>query len=656
MKNIWLRIIVASLLGCVFTLGLSFGGFYLFKGYDFSIIFYVLTALIIILLLINFSISSKYKKKINNMKTEEIINFVDSSKEYVENNITSIRHKILNQLRLSLLSVLFILALSIVLNVFSGNVIELLYSEKINGVICVFVGFGIGFDWVFYAFIFYKMLSPKEKNDNTNKYNTLYKFVKEIFVEENIKDNLVVSLNGFNAQCGVSKIRGTIYIDIGLYLVKFLTLEELKTVIYHEIAHIKHDDNKYLNKVYKLNNSLNLFGNDKTLLYLSPFIIKSSLYNTMYDIISSKYYEELADDELLNKNVNETYAKAIVKGFGLDYIQKYGMTSFYYSINKNKMNEENLNSLFDFILDKYNQNIEYFDFVSKSHLEAKISTHPNVRMRRDKFFKDDLNIDITKQEYFDSDIKTLIDEMNNNFEKDESFILHYNEYIELKNKDINDLDKVGCYQLLNNALDFYDFDALYQYANKLIEISGNDDLALYSLGLYYYMKHDIKCEEYLLPLLDTNNLYTQSSFELLGTFYLETGNVSGRDNLREIQANLIDNLRQFDSVLKLEKNDRLYEFNNEEVINHINEIVKKYKDLKLVSAGTKKVDDLFCTHVLLVCEDGVEDFSELNKCRDEVFYYLDSIDGQYNLLAFSYSQLVVFRKELTLKPYIIYNK
>ena len=518
------------------------------------------------------------------------------------------------------------------------------------------LGGSIGLSLCFYAFISYKLLTPKESLDNTNRYNELYQFVKEIFDSENINDNLVVYLDGFSAACSISKFKNHVYISIGLFLVKFLTKEELKTVIYHEIAHIKHDDNKYLNKLAKINELLYVFANDNTLLWLSPFILKTSLYNAIYDIISTKYYEELADDELLNKNVNETYAKALVKSFGLDYISKYGFNSFYYSFNSNKLTEENMESLFDYILEKYNENIEYFQIVSKKHLEFKVSTHPNIRVRKEKFFKGDINIDIFKENNFNKDIEVFIEQGNIHFQKDETFIMQYDHYLEIRNKNIDNIDKVDFYEILNNAVSFMDLDTMYKYGTKLLELNENDNLALYALGIYYSLKHDIKCEEYLLKLIEFNNLYTKASFEMLSTFYLETGNVEGRDHLRKIQANLIDNIRGFDSLLELSKNDHLDLFNDNEVINHINEIVKKYKDIKLVSAGVKKNDNESCTHILLVCEDDSNDFETLDKCKQEVFYYLDSLEGQYNLMTFSYSQLMVFRKELSLNPYLIYKK
>lgn len=51
------------------------------------------------------------------------------------------------------------------------------------------------------------------------------------------------------------------------------------------------------------------------------------------------------------------------------------------------------------------KNISTFDYISTHHLEERISTHPNVRMRREKFHLNNIDINLIENNYFNDDIK-----------------------------------------------------------------------------------------------------------------------------------------------------------------------------------------------------------------------------------------------------------
>lgn len=84
-----------------------------------------------------------------------------------------------------------------------------------------------------------------------NQYKILTTFIAEIFKSEDINKSFIVNININDSNCAIEEKNDKLIFYVGDLLLKFLTLDELKSVFYHELAHYKHKDTKYLSKINK---------------------------------------------------------------------------------------------------------------------------------------------------------------------------------------------------------------------------------------------------------------------------------------------------------------------------------------------------------------------------------------------------------------------
>lgn len=638
---------------------------------------YIVTAIVNILFfvfIITNSIRSKHcEKEINNMKGQEIESSILGAKEEALKNIDEKYHKIINSYKIAFIeSIIFYIFLAAILFL-NGLSVNVYKSEDMDffGVLyfitMIFI-LGISYSVILQLLLNKKktLIAPPNKKKE-NKYPLSYNFIKSIFAEEGIEKEIEVNLID-DVNVGIIEEKDRIVISIGTFILKFFTKEEIKAIIYHEIAHYKHEDTKLTNQKNRYINLLNslLPGNMYTL--VCPRLTLISMENTILEQIITIAYETKADDELLERGVGDAYASSAVKLFGLSYAFRMPRYDIEYEIAKeHKWTDRIIEQYFNGYLDQYNKHKDFYLFASENHLEERISTHPNVKQRVEKFKTKEVNPDIIVSNEFDSDIKELYNKVNETKLKNEkveafdSFIKTYDDFTRRKEEAIKknyEIPSDELQSIMDEAYSYGDTEFSKECAYKVLDNYKDNSRANIILGIILaFYDFDDKCIPHLQSVIkDKNSQFVTTAFDVLGEFVTISGKEELRDELRTQVASTYDNDKNINYVLNLNITDKLEPFTNQEVINNIIEIAKEESEIEEISIGTKRKDDSYCHHVLLFIKHRkVKNEESLKQARERIWAYLDLQEEQYNLI-------VIFSKNLSAthrfrrKPLRIYKR
>lgn len=502
----------------------------------------------------------------------------------------------------------------------------------------------------------------KEKKDKKFVDGELFKvskdFVKDIFKEENIDKEVNVGII-FDANCRIDKVGNDLSINIGYLLLKFLSLDELKAILYHEIAHYRNKDLEYTEKICKLQNKFDSVLPLYSYKLLCPFALDFELKNELGEFLATEYYENKADDEVLKKNVSKDFVNACGKIFGLSRVNTLNYPEVDSMIEeRQKWDEESINLSLKLRYDLYNKQKKYYELVSKKHASERFTTHPNIRERREKFNVDVIDFNITENHYFDEDIKQYFDIANKYaFERSYKDALErYKKYNETKNDiDINDLSIVTEYA--KTAFEYEVYDDAKKFARRALEIDPSLSRMNYILGWTLIM---IDCDEegvtYLKKVIDENegDEFSLSAMQTLGDYYVETGNEEGIENIRNIQVGVYDKGEEYKEVTTLKLSDTLTKCENKEVIDNVIDIAKNSSDIKGIYAGIKTINQFKCTHFVVIIDGIIEDQEGFSKTINSIISYFNSIEGHYCINTIPKIQLSNAHKLLR-KDLIVYK-
>lgn len=647
------------LLGAIFALGRVINKI---STINFDIASIVLSSVTILLMIFNLIYSGVRQNKLQKMTNQDKLDYGLKMKKWVKDNILLLRNKRIKEYKLAILyGVLnyFLLFVS-----FFITSIALSFEEE-------------NFPIIFFMFLFpiilpatliwtiskFNKMFIKEKKDKKFVDGELFKvsknFVKDIFKEENIDNEVNVGII-FDANCRINKAGNTLYINIGYLLLKFLSLNELKAILYHEIAHYRNKDLEYTEKICKLQNKFNSVLPLYSYKLLCPFALDFELKNELSEFLATEYYENKADDEVLKKNVSKDFVNACGKIFGLsrvntlNYPEVDSMTE-----ERQKWDEESINLSLKLRYNLYNKQKKYYELVSKKHASERFTTHPNIRERREKFNVDTIDFNITENHYFDEDINQYFD-ITNKYAFERSYkdaLDRYKKYCETKNDiDLNDLSIITEYA--KTAFEYEVYDDAKKFARRALEMDSNLSRMNYILG---WTLITIDCDEegvvFLKNVINENkgDEFSLSAMQTLGDYYVETGNEEGIENIRNIQIGVYDKGEEYEEATTLKLNDTLTKCENKEVIDNVVDIAKNSSDIKKIYAGIKTVNQFKCTHFVVIIDGCVEDQEGFNKTINTIMAYFDSIEGHYCISAIPKIQLSAANKLLK-KDLIVYTK
>ncbi|VEU83136.1 M48 family metalloprotease [Acholeplasma hippikon] len=593
-----------------------------------------------VLLILNYFISRKITKKYDIKKSEEYLDFMLKKKSEVT-DLKEVRRKTLKLYRVTYFYTICMLVLFILAAFVSGMSLANFPDSSLQSKISIILLILTLLITLILSINLIYFLQPKEKPlPPYERYSDVEALIAEVLKEENIDMKFQAEIT-FSGNCSIAEHNKKLYIATGFVLLKNLTRSEIKSILYHEIAHFKNKDTNYTTKIYKYQAKLDRLLPKNVFRFLSPLYGKLQAEAVLENELSMIYAENLADDFVLSKHKQKDYIQASIKGFGLDLLSNYFFPDvFDEAIKENGFTKELMDQLNTYLIKHYNERISIYDYISLNHLDPRFTTHPTIKNRRDKFNVSNISLDLTDQHDFDQDVlKFLNIFFNNGFLKTSNgFKESYEKYLKDKEsyKKNVDVSSTEIMRHLQTAYSMWDFEEYLRVAHLVLEKYPEKEAENYFVGLIYLTHYfDPQGEAYLLKVVEKENSeYMLNAIHVLGDYYMKMGNVEGRDFIRSIQTKKLDNSMELQKVFSFKLNDKLEQYTNQEIINQVINLVKDSPEVIALAVGTKTYNTAHSTHFVLYYPFNIKDVEKLNLVADKVFHYLDTLDDQFSLHTF----------------------
>ena len=657
----FVTIFLSLILDIIILASISVGCYFLsnYIPIDLSILSIILTIISIGLLIVNYIISKTNEKKFNKMTNEDKLNFMLEKRDWIKDNIVSLRDiSIQNYKKTFIYGLLMVTCLyvSLIISMLSSDFIDINVSAIVSVVLFLIVGV------INYVSLYYKFVNLFKKKEilRDGGFDVLKQFVNETLKEENLNYEIHVEIYN-EANCMISyKDSKTLEISIGWILLKSLTNDELKSILFHEIAHYKNLDLEYNQVLLKIRKKVYFVCPSFLYRIFCPKLGLLEFNNEIDQMLASTYYENKADDLVLEKNIASHSLNASIKIFGLSLV--HGL--YYPELDKVvferlKWDDETIALDFKVIKEQYNKHLDFYELASLKHCQERFATHPNIRERREKFNASEINILIEENHYFDEDIKKYYERNNKYWTDKESstkYLTTLKEYYALREK-VTDDDVELLNDLAQRALKHGEYEDAKKFARRVLELIPKKERAMFILGVVLIaIDHNAEGIPYLNYLIEQDtNENKINAFHNLATYYVQTGNEEGLERIRNIQIGVLDDSDQYADLTHLKPNDTLTPCKDQEVINKVLEIASSNNEISVIMMGVKKIKDLECCHVIVFYNE-VKDKKAFQNTLHNIFTYLDILEEQYSLSRFHFAaieknkklfdqSLIVFKKE-----------
>lgn len=617
---------------------------------------FVANILFVIFILFNIIRASMIETKNNETKPSDLTKEILSKKEELTQTIDEIKKDTLTGYKkIYVLTILWYLCLTILV-VYGGfayglfakmpNKSDESISNAIRYTISYIVLFMFEFAFVGMA-IMIKIKSLIETNASLNtKYPIIQKMINDIFKEEGINKKVNVSLTQ-DVNASILEDRNKIEVSLGILILKYFTLDEIKSIIYHEIAHFKNDDTSFNKKKSKYINRISLLLPQTMYRIVVPSLPIVDRNETILHIISSSLFENEADNLVAEKNMGREYANAEIKSFGLGYALEINRDDISREIYKTrKWTKEIIDMYFDGYKEFYNKHRLFFIECSKKHLDVKLASHPNVRQRVERFAKGEiLEANLIENDYFLDDIDRFFESASTlQFTKDsndywESYNTKYENYLKEKENAINsnyEVDDIDLIKLLKLAYNFGEYEYSKLLSHKILEKYPNNSLANLALGtIYATYEFSDECIPYLEKIMfGKNSMFMEETAGILGQYYVITGREEERSKIRELSFKKMDECKDLEDATKLNLNDKLEPFKDNEVIDKIISLVSPFKEIIAIASGIKKVKEEQCIIIILFANFthmSKEKTEEMKDLAETINNYLELLEVQTSL-------------------------
>lgn len=651
-KRSIIAILLFVLIFLIYPIGILIGSLINDKYYlQFTLL--IINSFVIIFVIINASIGKIINNKMNNKDFNMTLMEITKKKEQINDTKKKLSQITRSYKGIAVYCIIFYSLLILILFC-NGMAFDSVMVDSDEAVVTLyflsFVYYALAYLLIGICFIsgFINYLSQKNKY-SIEEYLEVKNFIKNIFKEEGIDNEIeIMILNEVNV--GISRQGKIIIISIGVYILKFLSCDEIKSIIYHEIAHYKDDDYSIFEKKAKYKELTDILLSNSLYTLVYPYMSYIGFNNVILENLINIYYEENADKYVLGKNCNNDYANASIKMFGIGLIVERKVGNIDYLIAKErKWTKEIVEEYYDYIVKLYNEHLDFFILASNKHLKANFDTHPNVRERVARFKTEELNPKIENIHTFDEDIYHFYEFINLNYFNDnlnfnfDEYIKKYEKYIAIRDK-INSASEMK--DIIDEAMDFGDYEYVKKIALEILESNPNDDSIKFILGNVYSMiDFSDECIPYLEALIDNNSKYKMDSINLLGQYSLMSGKEELREKLKKLLPNAANNNKDLNKALSLKLGEKLISFENEEITNNIIEIIKDCRYIKEISIGTKKYKNQLVHHILVFYDLNKSDNPDnFNETIDKVLVYVRSLDEIYNIIPIYYKLLSKMHK------------
>lgn len=361
----------------------------------------------------------------------------------------------------------------------------------------------------------------------------------------------------FNAGNGVSvSLNGSIVIICMEYMyVATLTRAELYNVLLHEFAHVVNKDSARGKAYARAENAFGGSDDSKpidTILFFLTFIptVLVAFAVNAYSTLASRHHEIEADARVAELGDKQTYVNALAKSRMIGLFQSRPRREldfdFYAPEEPTGDYAEQELALFDVYRARYEK--AWNEFLAKE-IPARVDSHPTFKMRREAFdcetydahavetdenYKTEQKNIVAFADNFMRDLNTAnYKQMHNNIYVEPKKIM--DEYLDAKasGKELTEPQKTAALHAFYGV----DNDKATEIADELIAEQTDAPTANFTKGLILYFDYDPECIKYF----ETAGKYAQfadPALELIGNFYLMTGDEQG---IAEYRKNAADN-------------------------------------------------------------------------------------------------------------------
>lgn len=601
---------------------------------------------------------SKKAKKISDKNGQETIDFVFALKKQADENPVEVRTQVTRRFRLSVYYAVFIFILIL------SNLI------LISGFGAVYViPVAILFTYVCGNYLSNILIRRKKEQTAQEgylvrgSYAKLYAVVDEILAEEHIKKEVLLYDPG-NADICILEYKNRIEIGIGLQAVMMLKREELKAVLYHEIAHYENEDTK-------IDKQQNVYAERVTLMYSANPITQILLFPTApmlffdreaFRHLSTIHAERRADAKLLKTGLAQSFVNALAKSIAYNIYEK-SLTNYHPFFAMDELPEDIPQRIHEEFIRFYRENEGYILHAFYHSVPPRISTHPEANERMKALHIERAYVDFETGDPFTAEIRNLCrrynkyilpaaKEQHKNMRKD---YLAYLEKAEAFEKNPNQTHEQKNDMMVEYCT-YGDFEKSLRLAEELAAEDETLTRAKFYAGyLYACAFHSKQCIPFLKGVIsDGSGEFLQSAGTILADFYIDTGDAEGLAELRANQATEFDQSKVYEKLSELTAKDKLLPVGDRASIQHVIELVQAANCVSALAACVKEQDNMRMIHVIVAYRKDAKP-EDMDRIHHAIWAYLDVVDDpdhvQYMLRNLTYEDR---RYAQFLKPFVVY--
>lgn len=474
-----------------------------------------------------------------------------------------------------------------------------------------------------------KELSPKE-------YKELYKVVEEAIKTLNCHKAFKI-YPVFGSSMSVSSSANCIHIYMDCEETALLTRDEIYQSMLHEIAHVLNSDTKRSRSLVNFIYAMEHFGFATTQLFFSSMYVKFIVHYTIYSISCTRFYEELADEEVKKNGNGQAYINGLSKSMLLGLYRGAYNPKMDFDVYANETIPENF--YFKRLDDYYEmlpQNIRQWDFILRNRILSRQDSHPTFAMRMKHMGVETYDYtSVQPQGAFAEEQQKLLKlgseklmETQESFKHaQESFYKPTKEKLEeyfshKENKDIlTNQQKTEYLSFLFHA----NREECLKLCDEILKEFSKNSYANFYKGLILADQLDRNCVEHLYIAARENFNLTEDALAAVGNFACNVGDEqlleSYRSRSKEDIVGMMDKQDKFSlhSTENFTKNS-LNETEFKEILDYILEVGKE--DLLNVYSVSRLDGEEVLTSYLLEWKIH-SDFQRVHTAYDKIFSYLD---------------------------------
>jgi len=463
----------------------------------------------------------------------------------------------------------------------------------------IFVAALIGTAYVLIKSFYIKNELPEMPRISRNEYPLLFRMIDEASAGTSSKRMDMVYLSP-DATCAVTRIpigfKSHDLMCIGLYVLEILNQDELRSVFFHEFAHISNKDTKTGQKATK---NLVRWQNIATAIERKGFIPKILLgkfaeyYTTrlsMHLAAISKQREYLADKVAVEHTSPDVFAAAQAKLEIMNLFIIEPNESGSLDIRSSEAPPENyFNQLFSAFYKDYEK--KKTDWISqiKKRMSTKYDSHPTFADRIKAIGIDDFSAQLSFEKGnsdYQNEINEIIDKMNGIWAADMAEEWDNVRESYTKSQDVidsftetEDAEKLLEYGMALENIGEND-KALTVY-DKILDSNPNNAGALFRKGQILLSWKNDEGLELIKRTVDLDNDFIENGLTLIGNYLVANGMADKKDELKEwaIEKSDIHTKKQ-DEIDNLYPTDRFLPCDlSDETVEKVKEILLAFKSV-----------------------------------------------------------------------------